>query len=86
MSKVVTIRNVALVEPGAVDEGLLAGARKFLELVEAGQIVGVVLAAERQHGPHWVLTEGPFGIEPMIGHMEREKLRLLHMSEDQQPG
>lgn len=84
MTKIVSIHSgVNLTAPREVNPDVLAAAEEFLALVRDGMITGFVLMSQRADGIYRAYEEGPFDIEPMIGHLHRTIHRLVSISEEQ---
>ena len=82
MSNIVTMQGLMIPAPGEVDEDVLAGAEEFIEMVRGGMIRGFVLMAERTDGIYRSYEEGPFDLEPMLGHLSRQSYRLVKLAEE----
>lgn len=85
-SKIVTLHGVEIPDGNAPDPVVVAGLEELLQMAKEGMIVGFTAIAERRDGIYRVYEEGPFNIEPLVGHMHRQIYRLVKLSEELDPG
>lgn len=82
MSNIVTIGGIELPDGEAPNTEVVAALEELLDMARQGLIVGFVATAHRGDGIWRVYEEGPFDIEPTVGHMQRQIYRLLMISEE----
>lgn len=84
MSNIISLTNGVHLHGGnEPNPDVIESLEELLGLAKDGMVVGFVAMAQRSDGMWRSYEEGPFDIEPTVGHMHRQIHRLTVLAEAQ---